>query len=142
MVFPSPAGVIWRPDNFRNRVFYKARERAGFDELTFHDLRHTCASLMIAAGANPLEIAEQLGHMDAQLVFKRYGHLYPGASRRKPRCYSMTLIGAVEGVGEAWAKATAPRLTTRAKYAANEDGACRDRTGDLRLAKPALSQLS
>jgi integrase len=82
LVFASPTGLIWRADNFRNRVFYPARKRAGFDDLTFHDLRHTCASLMIEAGANPLEIAEQLGHMDAHLVFKRYGHLYPGAPLR------------------------------------------------------------
>jgi len=32
--------------------------------LEFHDLRHTFASLMVAAGANPLQIAEALGHSD------------------------------------------------------------------------------
>jgi hypothetical protein len=42
---------------------------------------------MIAAGANPLQIAEALGHSDktgrpdAPLVWKRYGHLYPGSTR-------------------------------------------------------------
>jgi integrase len=35
-----------------------------YDGVTFHDLRHTFASLMIAAGANPLQIAEALGHTD------------------------------------------------------------------------------
>jgi integrase len=101
LVFPSPTGVVWRADNFRNRVFYPARRRAGLDRLTFHDLRHTCASLMIAAGANPLEVAEQLGHIDAQLVFKRYGHLYPGASRRAVlRLDSVT--GAALDVGQVW----------------------------------------
>jgi hypothetical protein len=44
---------------------------------------------MIAAGANPLQLAEALGHTDKTgrgrpdptLVWKRYGHLYPGATR-------------------------------------------------------------
>jgi integrase len=43
------ATVAWRTDVAR---------------LDFHDLRHTFASLMIAAGANPLQLAEALGHSD------------------------------------------------------------------------------
>lgn len=88
LVFPAPRGGIWRPDNFMGRVFRPARRRAGLEGLTFHDLRHTYASLMVAAGANPLQIAEALGHVDKQgqpdatLVWRRYGHLYPGSSRQ------------------------------------------------------------
>ena len=64
--------------------------------LTFHDLRHTCASLLIATGANPLEVAAQLGHKDARLVFQRYGHLYPGAAERAvQRLDALTSGGAV-----------------------------------------------
>jgi integrase len=61
--------------------------RADFERLDFRDLRHTFASLMIAAGANPLQLAEALGHSDQHgrpdptLVWKRYGHLYPGSTR-------------------------------------------------------------
>ena len=61
--------------------------RADLERLAFHDLRHTFASLMIAASANPLQLAEALGHTDKTgrpdptLVWKRYGHLYPGSTR-------------------------------------------------------------
>jgi integrase len=65
LVFPSPRGAMWRKDNFMPRVFSPAVRRAELDELTFHDLRHTYASLMVAAGA-PHVIAEQLGHRDAR----------------------------------------------------------------------------
>jgi integrase len=52
-------------------------------ELTFHDLRHTGASLMIAAGCHVKVIAEQMGHSDGgALVLRRYGHLYKGARRQ------------------------------------------------------------
>jgi hypothetical protein len=44
---------------------------------------------MIAAGANPLELAEQLGHMDAQLVFKGTGICIPERPPT-PRCSLMT----------------------------------------------------
>lgn len=98
LVFPSPrSDSVWNSDNFRADVFAKARKRAAanarparradFERLEFHDLRHTFASLMIAAGANPLQLAEALGHTDQTgrpdptLVWKRYGHLYPGSTR-------------------------------------------------------------
>jgi integrase len=98
LVFPSPrSDRVWNSDNFRADVFAKAVTRAArkneagrreeLERLEFHDLRHTFASLMIAARANPLQIAEALGHSDKTgrpdptLVWKRYGHLYPGSTR-------------------------------------------------------------
>ncbi|MGE4272105.1 MAG: tyrosine-type recombinase/integrase [Desulfitobacterium sp.] len=41
---------------------------------TFHNLRHTCISLLLAAGANPLEIARMVGHSNAEMLWKVYGH--------------------------------------------------------------------
>jgi integrase len=98
LVFPSPrSDGVWNSDNFRADVVTKAVKRVSqkagpgrqedLARLEFHDLRHTFASLMIAAGANPLQIAEALGHSDKTgrpdptLVWKRYGHLYPGSTR-------------------------------------------------------------
>jgi integrase len=52
-------------------------------ELTFHDMLHTGASLMIAAGCNVKVIAEWMDHADGgALVLRRYGHLYKGAGRQ------------------------------------------------------------
>jgi integrase len=86
-----------------SRVFRPAVRRTRVDGVTFHDLRHTCASLMIAARANPLEVAAQLGHKDARLVLQRYGHLYPGASERAVQ--ALDAITGVSNVGEAWGSA-------------------------------------
>lgn len=98
LVFPSPTGGMWNPDNFRARVFRPAVRRLAAEtkgaraddvvRLTLHDLRHSYASLMIAANANPLEIARSLGHTnakgqpDATLIWKRYGHLYEDSGRQ------------------------------------------------------------
>ena len=45
--------------------------------LRFHDLRHTCASLSIAAGAHPKLISARLGHSTVSMTLDRYGHLFP-----------------------------------------------------------------
>jgi integrase len=71
------------------RYFKPAARAAGIPELTFHDLRHTGASLMIAAGCHVKTIAEQMGHADGGgLVLQRYGHLYkrgPPTGRNRHR---------------------------------------------------------
>jgi integrase len=139
LVFPAPGGGMWRKDNFMARVFRPAVRRAGLDGLTFHDLRHTYASLMVAAGVTPHVIAEQLGHRDARLVLQRYGHLYPGASRQAALDLDLYLQAA--SVGQTWGGGGFSDEPSE-ESPANESGAYRDRTGDLRLAKPALSQLS
>jgi integrase len=45
--------------------------------LRWHDLRHTCAALSIAAGAHPKLIAARLGHSSITITLDRYGHLFP-----------------------------------------------------------------
>jgi integrase len=45
--------------------------------LRFHDLRHTCATMLIAGGAPALAIRDHLGHQDIQTTMNVYGHLYP-----------------------------------------------------------------
>ena len=106
LVFPSPSGGVWRKDNFMSRVYRPAVRRAALDGLTFHDLRHTAASLMIAASVPPMVVAEQLGHRDARLVLQRYGHLYPGATAQAARALDAFLLDSA--VGQAWGEARGP----------------------------------
>ena len=47
------------------------------DGLRLQDLRHTCASLAISAGANVKVVQRLLGHKTAVLTLDRYGHLFP-----------------------------------------------------------------
>jgi integrase len=49
-----------------------------------HDLRHTCAALLIAAGAHLEEIKDHLGHALIRTTSDRYGHLF-GAPRERLR---------------------------------------------------------
>ena len=47
------------------------------DGLRFYDLRHTCASLLIAQGASIKAVQAQLGHATASITLDTYGHLFP-----------------------------------------------------------------
>jgi integrase len=47
------------------------------DGLRFYDLRHTCASLLIAQGASVKAVQAHLGHATASITLDTYGHLFP-----------------------------------------------------------------
>ena len=80
-VFPAPTGGFRRLENFRKRVWQPAVAAAGLTPLRIHDLRHTCASLAIAAGADVKVLQRMLGHASAALTLDRYGHLLPGQAQ-------------------------------------------------------------
>lgn len=50
--------------------------------LRVYDLRHTCASLMIAEGASIKAVQAQLGHKTATMTLDLYGHLFPDETER------------------------------------------------------------
>ena len=76
-VFGGQHGGFLRYDNFRPRVWIPAVEAAGLAPLTFHELRHTAAALMINDGADPLQVKRRMGHEDIRTTFGTYGHLFP-----------------------------------------------------------------
>ncbi len=80
LVFTAPQGGPLRYSNFRRSVWDPARGRAGEDleDITPHHLRHTCASLMRAAGADVKAIQQQLGHRNASVTLDTYTHLFEG----------------------------------------------------------------
>lgn len=63
------------------RVFSELRailKEAGLsEEITFHDLRHSMATLLFAAGVNPKVIQEALGHSNISTTLGMYGDVLP-----------------------------------------------------------------
>ena len=80
-VFTAPDGGHIDPDNFRSRIWTPAVAAAGLAPLRIHDLRHTTASLAIAAGADVKMLQTMLGHASAVMTLDRYGHLMPGRAQ-------------------------------------------------------------
>ncbi|HEV8340590.1 MAG TPA: site-specific integrase [bacterium] len=77
-VFRSRAGGPISPDAI-DAAFRRHLALAGLPEIRFHDLRHTHASLLIAAGVHPKAIQARLGHSSITVTMDRYGHLMPSA---------------------------------------------------------------
>ncbi len=82
-VFTAPDGGHLDPDNFRSRIWTPAVAAAGVAPLRIHDLRHTTASLAIAAGADVKTLQTMLGHASAVMTLDRYGP--PHARHRRGR---------------------------------------------------------
>jgi len=76
LVFTTDSGTPLRSANFRRNIWLPAIADIGQDGLRPHDLRHTCASLLIAADAHPRHIKEHLGHSSIRVTMDVYGHLY------------------------------------------------------------------
>jgi integrase len=97
LVFTGPDGGPLRHGNFYGRHFKPAVRAVLLPEkhgLRFHDLRHTCAALLIAAKAHPKAIQEHLGHKDIQTTFNVYGHLLPSAQKALAAALDATFDGA------------------------------------------------
>ena len=49
--------------------------------MRFHDLRHTCASLLLAAGTHPKVVQERLGHATVSITLDTYSHVVASLQR-------------------------------------------------------------
>ena len=77
LVFASETGT---PIGARNlvRSFKLRLQRAGLPEtVRFHDLRHTCATLLLKQGVHVKFVQELLGHADVSLTLNVYSHVLP-----------------------------------------------------------------
>ncbi len=78
LVFTTPTGTPLRNSHFRRQIWCQAIEEAELPQgLRIHDLRHTCASLLAAADANPKAVQLHLGHSSITVTMDRYTHLFP-----------------------------------------------------------------
>jgi len=55
---------------------YTAAHPDGIVSYTAHELRHVCASLLIASGASDVQVAHQMGHSKVETTKNIYGHLF------------------------------------------------------------------
>lgn len=78
LVFPGErGGQPLRATNVRRAAMDDAAAALGLGGLTPHELRHTAASLAIAAGADVKVVQQMLGHKSATMTLDLYGHLFP-----------------------------------------------------------------
>jgi integrase len=77
LIFATKTGTIINPSNLRNRSFKPLLKRAGLPTIRFHDLRHTCATLLLGRDVNAKVVSEMLGHSSISITLDIYSHLLP-----------------------------------------------------------------
>jgi integrase len=71
--------------NLLRRSFAELLMRTGLPHIRFHDLRHTCATLLLAQGTHPKFVQELLGHANIAITLDIYSHVMPGMGDRTAR---------------------------------------------------------
>jgi integrase len=77
LIFASGVGTLVHPENMVKRSFKPLLEKSGLPEIRFHDLRHTCATLLLGRGVHPKLVQELLGHATIAMTLDTYSHYLP-----------------------------------------------------------------
>ena len=77
LVFAAETGTPINPSNLRQRSFAPLLKKAGLPHIRFHDLRHTCATLLLTQNTHPKFVQELLGHATIAITLDTYSHVVP-----------------------------------------------------------------
>lgn len=77
LVFCNSVGKPIEVGNMTRRSFRPILQKAGLPIIRFHDLRHSCASLLLFLGVHPKVVQELLGHSQISLTLDIYSHAFP-----------------------------------------------------------------
>jgi integrase len=91
LVFATESGTLINPSNLRNRSFKPLLKRAGLPDICFHDLRHTCATLLLSQGTHPKLVQELLGHATIAMTLDTYSHFLPSMGDQTVRAMEAAL---------------------------------------------------
>ena len=83
--------MIVNPSNLRNHSFKPLLKKAGLPPIRFHDLRHTCATLLLSKDVNPKVVSEMLGHSSISVTLDIYSHLLPDMQEKAAKALEEAL---------------------------------------------------
>ncbi len=93
LVFPGEHGQPMRAYSLTVGSYARLLERTGLPEKTrFHDLRHTCATLLLLEGVHPKFVQELLGHTTISITLDTYSHVLPSMSDQTAVAMERALI--------------------------------------------------
>lgn len=74
-IFTSKEGEYMFPGTC-DHILRKIVKKYNLDPICFHELRHTCASLLINSGVDPKTVSKRLGHSDTSITMEIYTHAF------------------------------------------------------------------
>lgn len=94
LVFATGEGTPILLRNLVRRHFRPVLTRANLAQsLRLYDLRHSCATLLLAAGENPKVVSERLGHASIVLTLDTYSHVLPSMQQAATEKLERILYG-------------------------------------------------
>ena len=81
LVFATGLGTPLDAQNVVNRHFKPLLRRAGLPAIRWHDLRHSCFTLLLSRGVHPKYVQHLAGHASIQLTLDRYSHWMPSMGK-------------------------------------------------------------
>ena len=81
LLFATGKGTPLDAQNVINRHFKPLLKDAGLPDIRFHDLRHTCATLLLGRNVNPKLVQHLLGHASITMTLDTYSHWIPSMGR-------------------------------------------------------------
>lgn len=92
LVFPSQSFTPFKDINLGLRYFKPIAKKIGLDKtVSTYSLRHTCCSLLLAAGVNVKVVSERLGHASSAFTLDVYGHVLSGQQENATEAISNIL---------------------------------------------------
>jgi len=85
LLFTTSTGGPINPSNLRQKNFARLLQEASLPHIRFHDLRHTCATLLLSKGTHPKFVQELLGHATVAITLDTYSHVMPGMGDQTAR---------------------------------------------------------
>lgn len=76
LIFPGERGQPMRPYTLTGKL-ERILKHAALPHIRFHDLRHTCATLLLSKSVHPKFVQELLGHATISITLDRYSHVIP-----------------------------------------------------------------
>jgi integrase len=77
LIFASEVGEPLDRRDLTTHRFKPLLKRSGLPKIRFHDLRHTCATLLLSKNVNPKIVSEMLGHATIAITLDTYSHVLP-----------------------------------------------------------------
>jgi integrase len=85
LLFTTSTGGLINPSNLRQRGFARLLKEARLPHIRFHDLRHSCATLLLTQGTHPKYVQDLLGHATIAITLDTYSHVMPGMGDQTAR---------------------------------------------------------
>src|SRR5215208_2203165 len=105
LIFCSCEGKPLIPCDLQQRHFKPLLKGAGLPDIRMYDLRHTCATLLLAANVPAKVVQERLGHSSISITLDCYSHVLPDMQDKATEAFEAVMAKAKK-VSQAFIKST------------------------------------